>query len=926
MRAVWKRTTLALCALMLPIWVHLLPVSATVTDSLFFNLNAGDPGSYSTSTPTVWKDLAGGIDGAIQGTLTYNSGTKALEFPGGSNSTNSNGYVDMGAGFNDFGTGITIEFEGHFGAANQAWERIFDFGRGEAQDNIWVGVYGGPVSNALAVEILHPDFVNAHCITKSGALIDESGKADVFAKWVITLDGTSCRIYKNGVAVETQKRCANIACGWGTDMTALATTTAYDVLPRNVQRTTNFIGKSNWGNDAAFNGAIKYVRIYTSALDDSEVEDNYTTHTLTYADTDATSGTAPSSQTGNGLITLSVNTGNLTRVGYFFNGWTETQGGTTAITSPYNLTATTTLYPVWIPIPSAPIILVSRASSTSLSVAITAPAINASSVDGYRIERSTDGVTWTLVSDSVAADATSHTITGLITGTAYYVRVAAQYVDQLGAYGYNWQPIYEVTSPIRNNGAIVYADGFGIDDGDAATTYASTVFTRVRYRMAVTYGGTNNYVDADFSRTLGTKATYSETFDSLARARVPTTSNADPSTSDPNHFEIHANVSDLNVESNVSSVQNGKGSDGRLEIWPWNYDIAPAAGLAARTSNPDTYDDSDSPILTVNQQTPRSEYGSFQLHRLSGTASENRTIFAWNRHLDPNYQDIGIGQYSGAHSDWTFAAQVSAYQNQPRSNFNLKIFIDMPVTPTLTTYTISYAAGTGGSGTAPSSPTSVTESSTFTTPANTFMRAGYTFAGWSDGTATYLNGVTYPATGSVSGNVELTATWNANTLSVTTNEQGGSAIEDLSTQTDGSIAASPGTPIRDGHTFNGWFTASSGGDAIVFPYTHGQTENFTLYAQWTAVQQEPTNPPGSPTADTPSDTGAATTPDGPTNSNVATNTKTDTKKKSDAAGNKRVNDSSSDLPITGEQIAAKLLVALMAIVGGSMLLWRRRLL
>jgi uncharacterized repeat protein (TIGR02543 family) len=206
------------------------------------------------------------------------------------------------------------------------------------------------------------------------------------------------------------------------------------------------------------------------------------------------------------------------------------------------------------------------------------------------------------------------------------------------------------------------------------------------------------------------------------------------------------------------------------------------------------------------------------------------------------------------------------------------------------------------------------------------MRAGYTFAGWSDGTATYLNGVTYPATGSVSGNVELTATWNANTLSVTTNEQGGSAIEDLSTQTDGSIAASPGTPIRDGHTFNGWFTASSGGDAIVFPYTHGQTENFTLYAQWTAVQQEPTNPPGSPTADTPSDTGAATTPDGPTNSNVATNTKTDTKKKSDAAGNKRVNDSPSDLPITGEQIAAKLLVALMAIVGGSMLLWRRRLL
>jgi hypothetical protein len=28
--------------------------------------------------------------------------------------------------------------------------------------------------------------------------------------------------------------------------------------------------------------------------------------------------------------------------------------------------------------------------------------------------------------------------------------------------------------------------------------------------------------------------------------------------------------------------------------------------------------------------------------------------------------------------------------------------------------------------------------------------------------------------------------------------------------------------------------ASSGGSAISFPYTHGQTANFTLYAQWTA--------------------------------------------------------------------------------------------
>ncbi|NCZ88880.1 MAG: DUF1566 domain-containing protein, partial [Actinobacteria bacterium] len=30
-------------------------------------------------------------------------------------------------------------------------------------------------------------------------------------------------------------------------------------------------------------------------------------------------------------------------------------------------------------------------------------------------------------------------------------------------------------------------------------------------------------------------------------------------------------------------------------------------------------------------------------------------------------------------------------------------------------------------------------------------------------------------------------------------------------------------------------TATSGGSAISFPYAHGQTANFTLYAQWTAA-------------------------------------------------------------------------------------------
>ena len=118
--------------------------------------------------------------------------------------------------------------------------------------------------------------------------------------------------------------------------------------------------------------------------------------------------------------------------------------------------------------------------------------------------------------------------------------------------------------------------------------------------------------------------------------------------------------------------------------------------------------------------------------------------------------------------------------------------------------------------------------------ANTFTRTGYTFAGWNtaangSGTA-YANSASFPFTA----NTTLYAQWTANTLTVTYNTQGGSLISSGSTSTGGTISSSPGTPTRAGYTFNGWFLSSSGGIAISFPYTHNQTANFTLFAQWSA--------------------------------------------------------------------------------------------
>ncbi|MFM9027924.1 MAG: InlB B-repeat-containing protein, partial [Bacteroidota bacterium] len=117
-------------------------------------------------------------------------------------------------------------------------------------------------------------------------------------------------------------------------------------------------------------------------------------------------------------------------------------------------------------------------------------------------------------------------------------------------------------------------------------------------------------------------------------------------------------------------------------------------------------------------------------------------------------------------------------------------------------------------------------------------RVGYTFEGWNDNSGntgtTYRTGTGTNTYTVASSNVTLYAKWTADNLTVTYDSQGGSSIASGSTTTGASIAASPGTPTRSGFTFNGWFAASSGGSALTFPYAHGRTANFTLYAQWTA--------------------------------------------------------------------------------------------
>ena len=157
--------------------------------------------------------------------------------------------------------------------------------------------------------------------------------------------------------------------------------------------------------------------------------------------------------------------------------------------------------------------------------------------------------------------------------------------------------------------------------------------------------------------------------------------------------------------------------------------------------------------------------------------------------------------------------------------------VTLTATWTVNSLAITYAAGTSGSGSAPSSPTAVDYGSTFTTPSNTFSRTNYSFAGWSDGVNVYAAGATYPVSGTVTTAITLTATWSLNSVTITYNSQGGSSVSNGSVNIGASITSAPTAPTKSGYTFSGWSDTLTG-TLITFPYLHGQTSNFSLYAIW----------------------------------------------------------------------------------------------
>lgn len=118
------------------------------------------------------------------------------------------------------------------------------------------------------------------------------------------------------------------------------------------------------------------------------------------------------------------------------------------------------------------------------------------------------------------------------------------------------------------------------------------------------------------------------------------------------------------------------------------------------------------------------------------------------------------------------------------------------------------------------------------------LSTGYNFSKWTDSAGTSKSTSTSYTFTMPTSNYTLTANATAKTMTVTYNANGGTVSPASKSVTYGSTYGTLATPSYTGRTFNGWYTAASGGTKITSSTTVSQTANHTIYAHWSLITYE----------------------------------------------------------------------------------------
>ena len=245
-----KQRALLIALLLLPIFTP-IHAEAAYTASPLMHWDAGNASSYAGSG-TTWSDLSGnGYTATFSASPTYSANSGGtLTFSGATPP-----YASLGTSTPNFAAGFSTTFYADFGSA-QLWERIIDFGGGQASSNIVVAREG--TTDNLVLSFYDGSTQLGYCKANSIILRGMNHYSAV-------ADGTNCYFYRNGALWGSISRFD------GVDNPISAMT----AVPRTVTRSNNYIGKSNWSADAAFQGVLSELSIYNRGLSAAEVYSNF---------------------------------------------------------------------------------------------------------------------------------------------------------------------------------------------------------------------------------------------------------------------------------------------------------------------------------------------------------------------------------------------------------------------------------------------------------------------------------------------------------------------------------------------------------------------------------------------------------------------------------------------------------------------------
>lgn len=182
------------------------------------------------------------------------------------------------------------------------------------------------------------------------------------------------------------------------------------------------------------------------------------------------------------------------------------------------------------------------------------------------------------------------------------------------------------------------------------------------------------------------------------------------------------------------------------------------------------------------------------------------------------------------YSGWNTAADGFGTSFAEGATYTANAALSLFARWTVNTYTVTFDANGGDS------PSQANKQVTFDAPYGplaTVSRTGHTFAGWftapTGGTL-----ISAASTAAIAENHTLYAQWTPNTYTLTYDANGGGSPSPATQPiTYGTPYGTLATVSRTGHTFNGWFTAASGGTQVTTATIVTTSGNQTLFAQWT---------------------------------------------------------------------------------------------